>query len=75
MALLMMFPLIAGDFFVVKFLAILAFCLEIVITENLYIQKGGNWQNVELKELLDLLIKIVVLLLAFEQLIMSLLDE
>ena len=44
-AFFMLLPIIAGDFLVIKLLAIVSYCMDIVIVENIFIRVDGEFEK------------------------------
>jgi hypothetical protein len=74
-AFFLLLPLIAGDFLVIKLFAVVSYCMDLVIAENIYIRANGAWQNVTVHEWLYLAVKLFLLFFALEALIVSVLDS
>ena len=74
-AFFLLLPLIAGDFVIIKLFSVVSYCMDLVIVENIYLRVNGVWENVTVQEGMYFFVKLVLLFLAFEALIMSVLDS
>jgi hypothetical protein len=42
--------LIAGDFLIIKLFAIVAYCMNVVIAQNIYLRVDGSWEQLKMEE-------------------------